>query len=240
MRPIFPLCWIAFLACTPGPVLVPDVGVRTVPGNETRAETSGEGVTIWVDGSAWRYDPRRLPEVLTPVQIGIDNRSNRKLRITYSEFSLVGASGFRFRALAPLPGERNASLSKSQYLKRVAVNPYWTRRSFPGPRHRPYRFYIAPHYRYWWPDSWVWMNQFPYDSRYYSDYNWADNLPTEDMIAEAIPEGVLQSGGYIEGFVYFQGVSRRERAVKFSVNLIDADNQQQFGTLEVPLVVRYP
>jgi hypothetical protein len=60
------------------------------------------------------------------------------------------------------------------------------------------------------------------------------------MIAEALPEGVLQDGGRVEGFLYFRGVLGREARVTLRFELTDAANDQPFGAVNVPLVVRWP
>ena len=58
------------------------------------------------------------------------------------------------------------------------------------------------------------------------------------MIAEALPEGVLEPGGHVDGFVYFQGVMRREDRVRFDLKLIDGNSNEQLGEAVVPLVVK--
>jgi putative addiction module killer protein len=38
---------------------------------------------------------------------------------------------------------------------------------------------------------------------------WPRDLPSEEMISEALPEGVIEGGGRVSGFLYFQRVAGR-------------------------------
>jgi hypothetical protein len=234
---------LAFAGCVVEPVLVPDRGATRVSGSDTKATAEVLGVQLRVDGAAWHGDPLELPELLTPVRLAIENHSGRPLRVAYEDFTLVGSSGFRYRAIAPVPGELPVSEAGGTPLRLVASMPTPSpvaHRPPPPPRHSPHRFYVAPHYRYRWPHPWVWVRPFRFDPYAYHRYGWAGRLPTDDMIAEAIPEGVLQDGGRVEGFVYFQGVARREKRVELQVSLVDAEDEKPFGELHVPLVVKFP
>ena len=54
------------------------------------------------------------------------------------------------------------------------------------------------------------------------------------MLSEALPEGVVQDGGSVSGFVYFQSVTGRESAVQFEMNLVDASGGEAFGVIAIP------
>ncbi|RKG69542.1 hypothetical protein D7W79_32855 [Corallococcus exercitus] len=57
------------------------------------------------------------------------------------------------------------------------------------------------------------------------------------MLNNALPEGTLEPGGTQEGFLYFQGVARREDAVTLQVKLVDAQTGEPFGALDIPFQV---
>ncbi len=83
---------------------------------------------------------------------------------------------------------------------------------------------------------------FSFDSEYYGFYNdyWRNiELPTQEMLDRALPEGSLEDGGRVEGFVYFEKVDpdQVERVV-FRFDLIDAQTGGIFGTLSIPFVVK--
>ncbi|NOK22407.1 hypothetical protein HMI50_35890, partial [Corallococcus carmarthensis] len=77
----------------------------------------------------------------------------------------------------------------------------------------------------------------PFYSPYYYPPYYEQPLPTEDMLNNALPEGTLEPGGTQEGFLYFQGVARREDAVTLQVKLVDAQTGEPFGSLGIPFQV---
>lgn len=234
-----------FSGCVVRPVLVP-VGAR----GQTFATADSMGVRLSVDGTAWRGDPGDLSRVVTPVRVTLENRSGREVRVGYDDFTLVG-DGFTYRPLAPLPGVETSSALDVPQVVFVDSRPSAPRPPPPGPvhpaqplprprpppppRHPSVRFYVAPHYRHWWPHPWVWVRPFPH---VWTAPAWSASLPTDDMIAEALPEGVLQDGGRVEGFLYFRGVAPRESRVTLRFELTDANSEQTFGALSLPLLVR--
>lgn len=244
MRPtkllVVALAWSAS-ACVVEPVLVPDpaAGARGVG---TALQTEVAGVQVTIDGAAWHGVPSDLELRVTPVRVHLTNHSGHPLRVAYADFALVGATGFRYPAMAPLPG-RVASAevapdAAAPVVELASFHPAVPVRPPPPFRHPPTRFFIAPHYHYWFPGPWVWVRPFPYDARYYERWAWPEPLPTDDMLAEALPEGVVQHDGQVQGFLYFQGVARRESKVSFELKLVDAEAQTALGTVWLPLTFR--
>jgi hypothetical protein len=58
------------------------------------------------------------------------------------------------------------------------------------------------------------------------------------MVRQALPQGTLEPGGTVTGFLYFQDVSEREGSVTLQARLVDARTGEQFGTLSIPFGVR--
>jgi hypothetical protein len=58
------------------------------------------------------------------------------------------------------------------------------------------------------------------------------------MLEQALPEGTLEAGGRVEGFLYFQGVAERESQVVLQARLVDGRTGEPFGTLDIPFQVR--
>lgn len=231
--------WLAVSGCTLEPVLVPGVGAAIVRGTETVVFVEAQGVRAWVDGAAWRGEPSSLGQVMTPVSVTLQNHSGRPVRVSYDDFSLLGATGFRYPALAPLPGQMATSAREPEPGQLVLAHS--AQRVPPAHRARripSHRFFIAPHYSYWYPSFGLWSHPFPYDPGYYARWSWPAALPSEDMLAHAMPEGVVEHEGRVEGFVYFQPVGRRESSVRFQLRLADASTGQVFGQLDAPLAVR--
>jgi hypothetical protein len=57
------------------------------------------------------------------------------------------------------------------------------------------------------------------------------------MLRRALPEGTLEDGGALDGFLYFQDVGEREGRVTLEARLVDARTGEQFGTLSIPFQV---
>src|SRR5207248_9956667 len=97
-------------------------------------------------------------------------------------------------------------------------------------------FFVAPHYPYLYPGIEPWGGPFAYDPLDYDGYyrRWPERLPIQDMLSEAIPEGAVQDGGTVSGFVYFHSVTSRESAVQFQMNLVDASDGTAFGVIIIP------
>ncbi|QRN98248.1 hypothetical protein JRI60_04030 [Archangium violaceum] len=204
-----------------------------------------QGVRLVADGDAWRGTPSSLERIVTPVQVRIENQSGRPLRIRYEVFTLLGSSRFQYSALSPfeLADESGTAYGGSGYggsggNVRMSVGmgfgwssgwagpPFAT--GYYGWRHRGGGIYNP------WYDPWYDPFYRPYS--YYWDP--PEPLPTRDMLKQALPEGTLDTGGTITGFLYFQDVSEREGRVTLQARLVDARTGEQFGTLSIPFDVR--
>jgi hypothetical protein len=62
-------------------------------------------------------------------------------------------------------------------------------------------------------------------------------LPTKDMLEQALPEGTLENGGTVAGFIYFQSIGKREQQVTLQAQLVDARTGESFGRLSIPFQV---
>ena len=207
---------------------------------------------VLVAGDAWDADPKNLPTVLTPVKVTIENQSGRPLKINYDEFKLAGSSGFTYAAIPPMQARVVLSqTSRSNFKIVLASYQQGTpgqagggqSTQAPGPvqsRVVADRFYVAPHFAWYYPGWTAWPHPFAYDPFYYDRLMayYPKELPTKDMLAEALPAGVLQAGGRVSGFVYFQGISDRETRVKFEMDLVDANNSAAFGHVSLPFEVK--
>ena len=144
----------------------------------------------------------------------------------YKDDSLVTSSGSVYY---PLPPYR----IRGEVTSAEPVTPAFAYNRFlivPG---------YAPFYRWDFDD---WGGPFDFDWDYYPTYYrvWGVHLPTRDMIRHAIPEGVLENGGRLSGFLYFPKVDRRhqEEGLKFSIDLVDASTQEHIGQITIPFEIR--
>ncbi|WP_224241923.1 hypothetical protein [Hyalangium gracile] len=233
------LGWLLALlvvGCIPEPRLQPRPDARVLAGDEGAAVAEANGVRLIADGEAWKGHPSNLERRLTPVEVRLENQSGRALSIRYSAFELLGASRFEYAALSPLALEE-ANASQPRCI--AGYQPgYWRMGATWGPYRAWNRGYAwgSPWRSPWWPS--------PYYDPFYGPYGppysvrCEEPLPTQDMLDEALPEGTLESGGTVAGFLYFPAVGERERQVILQASLVDATTGERFGQLSIPFQVR--
>ncbi|HYE35792.1 hypothetical protein [Methylocaldum sp.] len=217
--------------CQPVPVprLTPAPAAERVPGEPGAARAEAGGVRIAAGAEAWPGSDT-IHRELTPVRVSIDNRSAQPLRIRYAEFALVSPSGERFAAL-PF------------YRKESQVNVPAVPAPYPpiaDPAFGYTNFYVAPRYHSMYPGLQPYPGPFEYDSSYYDTYGdyWKEGaLPTGRMIDRALPEGVLEPNGRLDGWLYFEKV-RDVPKVTFRTDLVNAETRRIFGEIRIPFTVR--
>lgn len=229
--------------CVVTTVLRPAPGAVVPPQQPDVVFTEVAGVRVWA-GGPWVGDPPGLPDVMTPVHVAFENVAGRPVQVSYRNCTLVGSSGFRYRALPPFPTAGNAPVGEVERVGQVVLADYHAAKPVAKPhpvhpRTPPHHFYIAPPYVGWYPGIVVWPHAWYWDVRYPTLYaTWPAPLPTHEMLEYALPEGVLQPGGTVSGFLYFQRVDR-EASVTLEVNLLDAETSQPLGVARLPFLVAH-
>ena len=216
-------------ACRSGTVLVPGPGVPTAPESPLRALADAEGVQMTVRAGAW---PGGLPitRKVTPVQVTIRNESGRALAIRHGIFSLAAPDG---RVFSPVPPVKISGSVPAPLIE-----------GGPGPIHDPGfhsdNFYLAPYYSALYPGVSVYRDPFYFDGPYfgtYYDYWDQVELPTREMVQRALPEGVVEKGGRLDGFLYFERVPADLPKVVYTADLVDARTGRRFGRITIPFAV---
>lgn len=207
--------------CATAPELVPAPSAQMVPEGPGRgAMDAVQGVRVIARSDAWSGFPDHLDRV-TPILVTIDNQSKVPLRIRYNEFALVDQqSGARYNAIPPfsIEGTESEPIDATD---------------FSG-------FRIAPYHARYYPGLVPYDGLFPFDQFYYDSYYpaWVDvELPTGDMIQKALPEGVIEPGGRISGFVYFENVHGHPGQVEFMEEVVNAANGERLGMIDIPFSV---
>jgi hypothetical protein len=201
--------WIASaaslsMACAAAPV---------VPAKPDVATVELAGVRIFVSADSWQGDPANLSELYTPVLLRVENHSGKAVRIAYRDMRLHGSSGSRYRAVSP------------QQFSGIVPAAYSSFEPAVGPRFDHDRFFVDPEFSYR-------EDSIPHDDGHYRrrPEPWA----TPDMIAEALPEGAVDDGGLVSGFVYFPALRKGESADRFVMVLPDADGGPELGRVSIP------
>lgn len=214
--------------CTTQPTLLPSTDARLVDNNVSRAADVSENVRLEARVRSWRWAPRKLDEFVTPVFVVIQNQSDRTIRVRLSNLQLQGVGGISMAALPPFEVE-------GEIVRRVKRYAYGSK-----------GFFVAPHLHSSYPGFQVWSGAFAFNPFYYRTYQpvystYEVALPTRDMLVRALPEGSLEPGGRIAGFVYFE---RSLESLEDSVHdlhmvfdLVDAETGGEFGLVEIPFEV---
>jgi hypothetical protein len=219
--------------CAGEPQLVPAPGAERVSPGGSIAVTSASDVTVTVDPDAWRGSVQ-IGNAVTPMHVKIENQSDNKLRIRYSDFAMIAGNGDRYAALPPYD------------IRGTVAGPAPARGYSPVDRlgFTYDGFYVAPFYRFIYPGLAVYDGHpFLFDPLYYEHYYpyWRQarvELPTAEMLRFALPEGMLEEGGVLAGFLYFEPVDAEVSPVTFQADVVDIVSGKMIATLEIPFVVQ--
>ena len=178
----------------------------------------GSGVTLVAAAEGWHDQPSILDDV-TPLWVWIENGSGRPVQVRPANFRLVESSGRQYGALSLDDVEGEALVSASPGFGIDIPRPYTP--YYPG-------FDVYP------PDA-------GYDSELgYGDYGGSYEgvvtvpLPTSKMLQRALPQGTLDPGGYVGGYLYFPMVSdEQSRRLVLTYDLVDAETGESLDIVEL-------
>lgn len=211
---------IAALSACAHPHYVPVEPANFVPNERDVGGASVEGVVIRADVDTWKGDPDNLKTALTPVRVTIENNSNQPLSLRYPNFEVSNPAGVQVRALPPF--QIHGSITESGPI--TPAYPWDGFMLYPG-----YGPYYGPGWALW-GDNWGW------DGGWYGTYwaEWQQDLPTRSMLEKAVPEGVLNPGGQVKGYLYFQKIPENVKNLVFVAELWNANTHQQIATVHIP------
>lgn len=175
--------------------LVPAATAKVVPGTDGAAFVVADGLRCTAESAAWAGRPGDLPSFVAPIKVRIRNDSDQPVRVRYQDFVLLGTDGRKYRPLPPVPMDHAG----------VTINPIYAAN----------KFFVAPLFHDVYPDLPPWTDPLPRDQALYDqEYaKWGDSRPGRHVLREGLPEGMLDGGGSVTGFLYFESpVSREDRA----------------------------
>lgn len=189
---------------------------------DERVTATEAGVRVTVVADRWSGQPAQLTQVI-PLLVTLENNGSSPLRVRYDAFGLRTPAGKWLPAFPPFEIEGDEV---------VAVQgPY------PYPVHG---FLVAPYLGRHYPFFTAFNGPFYYDPFYYDSFYPAFarvSLPTGDMVQKALPEGVLEPGGRITGFLYFETANFDPDRGTFAADLIDAKTLRRVGRIEAVLEI---
>ena len=217
------LAWLACLAAISGCATYAtpygSLGQQSLP--VEGAVTRAGGVQMVARAGVWDGMPSNLAQRLTPMKVTIRNDSPVPIRVRYNELMLTLPHGKVLKALPPF--RIDGKLVRN-------VSPLYPASGF------SYAPYLAPYV----PTASIYGGSFDNDTAYWSRYAsvlGAVELPTADMLARALPEGVVHTGGAVSGFVYFPGLGNDLTRVGLRADLVNAETGQLRVSLTLPFVV---
>lgn len=63
-------------------------------------------------------------------------------------------------------------------------------------------------------------------------------LPTPEMLRRAVPEGMIEPGGELAGFLFLERIDPREDRVRFRADRVNARSGESFGEVTIPFAMR--
>lgn len=205
--------------------LEPAATAEPVSGMEDAARTSVKGVRVLTQAAPWPGETPIENEV-TPIRVRIENDGRIPIDVRYRDLTLLGPEGNRYNALPPYRIGGTVTQPEVDRSYGPITNPGFT---FSG-------FELAPYYSPVYPDMAVYTDPFVYDANFYGNayrYWEETDLPTMEMLQQAMPEGVVNSGGNIEGWVYFEKVPEHESRVVLRTDLVDSRTGKEFAEVRI-------
>ena len=220
----------AMSACEAETDVAPAPGVQEAEGIFNAAVSQVDGVNMTVQSDAWT-GPAAISQEVVPLRVEIQNESARPVRVQYDGFALVTPEGERHSALPPyeIEGEVTRPVLSREYDPMEEV----------GWEYDDYQ--LAPYYGPIYPDVTTYEDDWYWKPTYYNEYYtyWSErDLPTPEMLMNALPEGVVNAGGNVSGFIYFEEVEEDADRVRFVADLVDAETGSIFGEISIPMTVQ--
>lgn len=197
-------------------------------GLEDAAYSTVNDVRIVAQASEWPGS-EPIKQQVTPLRVVIENNSDKPLRVAYNEFTLVTQEGETYSALPLYRIEGTVEEAETVGAYTPITDPGFIYSDF----------VIAPYLDGFYPGIGTVAGPFYYDPLYYdTNYTYWDKtaLPTPAMRVLALPEGVVNSGGRVEGWLYFEEVYDAEEVV-FRADLVNSRTGDEFGEVRIPFEV---
>lgn len=202
--------------------LVPARSATIVPGAPGAAFLVEGGVRCSADALAWQGRPGDLPTSVTPVKVRIVNTSGKPIRLLYQDFALVGKGGRKYPAVPILPLDPDDSAPRLD------------------PIYASTKFFVAPRFHGVYPGLDAWSKPLDRDDDLYERayHRWGPEPRSRQALRMGMPEGVLDDGGVISGFLYFESPLGREDRVTFEAEFGNGAGDDTVAAVKIPFRVQ--
>jgi hypothetical protein len=203
--------------------LIPAPSASLVPNAPTAAFSVVEGVRCSANVGAWTARDGELPEFVVPVKVRIKNASGKPIQVLYEDFVLLGKKGRAYRPIPVLP-------IGAEERKRI---PRF------DPLYASSKFYVAPGFRDVYARLDPWSAPLQRDETLYDKLfrRWGDQRLRLDLLRMALPEGVLDDGGIVTGFLFFESPLAKESRVTLAAEFEASDGRGTVASIEIPFTV---
>jgi hypothetical protein len=204
-------------------VLRPAPTAHIVSSESRAAYSQVDGVRCAAEAGAWGGRTGDLTGDIVPLKVWVENRSGRAIRLLAQDFVLVGKSGRSYRPIPVLP------LGDGEGPAPPHVEPMYAGT----------KFYVAPRLHGVYATLEPWRAPLQRDEDLYDRQfrRWGKQHPTVEMLRMALPEGVLDDGGMISGFLYFEDPRRGEDRLTFEADFGRDDGSGTVAAIEIPFRV---
>jgi hypothetical protein len=216
---------LALAACGGSqPALKPAPGAQAAEQLEQAARTEAAGVSVVAQLGAGPAGE----EIggATPARVILENRGQQPVRIQYRQFSLVTGADQQYAALPPFQISQ-ALVMPMAVLPNAPIRPEW----------RGEKFAVARAYAPLYEGAKTVEAPLDYDVAYYNEHyrSWgAGEPPSDTMLKHALPEGILQPGGRLDGYLYYQKLPEGVQRAELRAEIVDASTGQVMETLRIP------
>lgn len=213
---------LAAAGCASSPDLAPARPVQKAT-DDTAIAREGP-VRLLAESDAWESVPRDLDETVTPIEVTVRNVGAVPVEVRYESFVLdLGEE-----TVHPMPPYR----IDQGALEPSPVNPTFASEGYAA----------APYYRGMYSGISTTRHPFAYDyAPYYRRYARAwRTQPSRNVMAAAMPEGTIEPGGFIRGFLYFEHFEADDvpRTVELSYRARNARDGDPLPEVSIPFRVR--
>jgi hypothetical protein len=214
---------VGLLGCSHG-MLVPASTATVVPGAPRAAFAIAGGVRCSADVGQAGEVGGDLPRGVVPVKVRVVNQSGSPVGLLQQNFALVGSSGRVYRPLPVLP------MGGENHQRPPRLLPVYAST----------KFFVAPRLRDAYPTLEPWSAPLNRDEAAYENRRrrWGKDGPSLEVMRMALPEGVLDDGGIISGFLFFESPLDKEDRVAFHADLGSSDGQTSIASIAIPFQVQ--
>jgi hypothetical protein len=221
------LAWGVLCACGGGgkPGMKPAATAQKAQA-EHAARAQAQGITLIAQVEKWPEGDQGRQ--VTPVRIQLVNDSEQPVAVMYEHFALVGGRGQHYAALPPFQLSEVSIAPAAVGFKR-AIDREW----------KSQNFQVAPAYASLYQGVPVADQALDISAAYYNEYFGAweqGERPSDAMLEYALPEGVLQPGGRLDGYLYFEKLSDKTERVELKADFVNASTGQTIDSVAIPFV----